>query len=249
MRGLKGIAITDHDVVDGISPAIESAPESIEVIPGIEIFAVDNEREIHVLGYFIDHKDPKLSTILNDISRFRENQLQLMMDKINGISDKKINRNMLLKHSPHGFIGKLHIGLAMVDAGIIGNKFDAFTKEYIAEGGACALPITDRTVRDAADIIKEFGGIPIFAHPGYSGALIFSEHDFIRYADDGIMGIECHHMRHTLSISEQCEKIADRLNLLKTGGSDCHGEYYNPVKMGSVEVPDEWLLRLKSARS
>ncbi|MFP4459357.1 MAG: PHP domain-containing protein [Candidatus Zixiibacteriota bacterium] len=244
--GLNSIAITDHERVTGIDMAKDAAKDiDMEIIPGIEFFSLYGDFEVHILGYFIDYKSDSFREYLDSLEEIRAQQNRVMLDKIEKNLGIKIAYEKLFEFSVHGFASRAQIARALVDVGFIKNTQEAFTKELLANGGKCFAPITKAPPEFVIKKIIEYGGIPVLAHPGYSGEIDLDEDEIAKFKEMGIMGLECRHMRHSPAMIEYFENVAKKLGLLKTGGSDCHGEIYNPVKIGTVEVPDSWLSRLK----
>ena len=245
--GFKAVSITDHDRVGGIDEAIEAGNSlGIEVIPGIEITAVHRGIETHILGYFIDYKNPGLSAEIRKLDTFRTERVRDMVRLLrnHGVI---IDFEDVVECSPSGYLGRPHIAEAMVKSGAILRSREAFTSEYIGNEGKCYIPTSNLTVFEAIDIISEHHGLSVLAHPGFwdrPGEMIPAE-DIAVLKKEGLDGIEVKHSRHSRKIEEHFYNLAEKLDLIKTGGSDCHGTFYDPIKMGTVEVPDEWLAIMK----
>ncbi len=245
--GLRIIAITDHDGVGGIDEATEAGERlGLRVIPGIELSALHRGIETHVLGYFIDHREPGLLRELDSIAKARSERVADMV----GLLRRKgldISFEDVIAQSPKGYLGRPHIAKAMVAKGIIAGNSEAFTLEFIGNEGECYLPTCELSVAGAIEIIHSAKGIAVLAHPGFwSGSQgIIPDDDIEGFVAEGLEGIECRHFRHPEEVARHFEAIAERLGVLKTGGSDCHGDYYNPVKIGTVEVPFEWFKKLE----
>ncbi len=240
--GISTIAITDHERIEGIDPAMtEAAKYGIEVIPGIEFFAMDNGYERHMLGYFFDRRDPTLLPFLDDLAAFRDSQIE----KILGLLEKEhgihIPFDEILALSPGGFLGRAHIARALASGGHIGKTQDAFTAKFFGYDGLCYLPASQITPEDVIDVMNRFGGLSVLAHPGYYGEIDITEERLAELVSHGLGGLEVMHMRHTPEHMTILNRWAEKYSLLRTGGSDCHGTVYDPVKIGTVPVPDEWL--------
>lgn len=247
-RGLTTISITDHDNIDGLDEALEFGPEfGIEVIPGIEITSYHRKIETHLLGYFIDYKDPKFRAIIDDLFAYRNSAIAETVALLNK-KGYNISMDDVFGTSSSDYIGRPHIARALCNCGVIEHIQDAFREDLIGNDAECFLPLSNLNLEDAIDIIQNADGIPVIAHPGAwpNSGNCFPELDIRHLQEIGLEGLECAHPRHSVKHRRHFENIADSLNLIKTGGSDCHGEYYDPVKMGSVTIPAKWLQELKS---
>ncbi len=248
--GINAISLTDHERIDGIERArVFAGPMGIEVIPGIEFFAMDDGYERHMLGYFFDENSPKLKSFLADLEGFRNDQIRRILGLLKREHNIDIPFSDVLALSPEGFLGRAHVARALEAGGYIEKAQDAFTPEFLASDGLCYLPASEIEPHDVIGIMQETGGISVLAHPGYYGNIDITESRLRELIDKGLQGIEVLHMRHTPEHIDTLTAWAERYNLLKTGGSDCHGTVYDPVKIGTVPVPDEWLAVLKDRAS
>lgn len=241
--GLKAIAITDHESVDGISEAIKAAKGmNIKVIPGVEIeaFAV-TEREkaiIHILGYNINWKDPVLIDILHEMT----------------VTRTKVTKNMVELLKAHGldiswdevsaiagnrrWIGINHILECMLKKGYFTTRKQAMKGhlQYFVPGKIAHVPFPAIKVQEAIKIIKKSGGIPVLAHPG----LYHKDYLIPQLVKDGIKGIEVYYAGHSPQDTKRYERLAKRYTLISTVGSDYHGIYHEWEKgLGEVEVPQD----------
>lgn len=227
-KELAGIAITDHDTIDGLQEAIEYGnSKGLAVIAGVELSTEYGDEEIHILGYRIDITNRKLTDTLailkNErsiraakiIERLRELYINITLDEVRAIAKE-------------GVLGRPHVGQILIEKGIVKSIGEAFEK-YLGKGCPAFVPRYKISPFEAIDLIKRAGGIAIMAHPGLVKGLNIME-DLISY---GIDGIEAFHPDHT---EEECcffEKVARQNNLYVTGGSDFH----HPPKT-SVERSD-----------
>jgi predicted metal-dependent phosphoesterase TrpH len=228
---LKAIAITDHDCVDGITPAVEaSRGTDLEVISGIEISSAIDSAEIHILGYFIDWKNDSLTDLLNKMRQGRVERIREMVQKLQA-EGVNVDIDKVLESTPEGTVGRPHLARIMKKEGLVSSIKEAFDK-YIGSGKPCYVRYKRLDYTKAIDIIKEAGGVPVLAHPGTMG-----EDRFISdYVKAGIRGIEVYHSDHGTPESEKYLKEAEEHNLIVTGGSDCHGLKKKKVMIGKVVV-------------
>ncbi len=217
-KGLSGIAITDHDTIDGIEEAIKRATQynGFIIVPGIELSAEYNNEEVHILGYMIDYKMESFKDILKNLQERRNDRARKIIKKLNTIGFD-INYEDILGITQKGAIGRPHIARILVAKGYVKNNEEAFEK-YLVKGCPAYVPREKLSPEDAIDIIKMSGGFSVIAHPGLLNAK--ATLDYLLGLN--IDGIEVYHSDHTLDMSKEYLEIAKKNNLLITGGSDFH---------------------------
>jgi len=219
-RGLAGLAITDHDTIDGIEPArkfIEDTGISIDFIPGIELNTDYGEAEVHILGYFIDYDDLKLIDRLNYIRQERYHRAEKMVAKLQALGCN-IRLEQVQQLAQGDLIGRPHIARALCLKGYALSEPEAFGK-YIARGRPGYVPRYKFSPYEAIGLIKQSGGIAILAHPGLiRDAVIINE-----IIGMGIEGIEVYYPEHGSEQEFAFKRLATEKNLLISGGSDYHG--------------------------
>jgi len=254
--GLSAIAITDHDTVLGIQPAMVRGDKyGIEVIPGIEISAewVENgeELEVHMLGYFIDYRNSSFQKRLYELSCLRMKRAEIILGKLRG-RNIKIDMEELkefLQPSEAGtpWVGRLHIAQAMVKKGCVKSINRAFD-QYIGNGKCCYVPKHQLTPEGAVQMIKEMNGLAVIAHPGLLNQ-DFSASLIRRLVKNGLDGIEIYYPEHSPTTVRNMEALAVENNILATGGTDCHGFAKGNILMGTIDVPYELLEKMKERHS
>lgn len=235
---LLAISITDHDTVNGISHAINTAKGlEIEVIPGIEINTDYNHQEIHILGYYIDYNSNYLKNVLNDLQSKRKLRAAKIVRKLNDI-DIDITFKEVKEKSTGQSIGRPHIAQVLIDRGYVKTIKDAFDL-YIGRNKPAYVPRNKLSPFDAIKIVKRSKGIPVLAHPGH-----LKDHEIIiKLKKYGLAGLEVFHRDHNLEQIVHYKKIAIKNNLLITGGSDFHGN--EPMQLGKYGIDKKLLLKLK----
>lgn len=228
-KGLLGIAITDHDAVDGLDEAIAHGKEiGIKVVPGIEIsckFAGTEKSvmEVHVLGYFIDYKQPAFVEKLRELQEMRFSRAHRIVAELEKHS-MTLDKDFLGQYSVCGSVGRAVIAREMVKAGYVSTVGEAFEK-WLGEGKPGFVPRVKITPDEAIELIHSIGGVAVLAHP----ALNEDDSTIAPLAAAGLQGLEAYHPTQNDEQSAEYRRIADELGLIVTGGSDCHdsrlGEY------------------------
>jgi len=241
--GLSTIAVVDHDTTDGIEPAIEIAKtKNIEVLSGIELSAEHDGLEIHILGYLIDYKRKEFQAKLKFLRKNRIERIYKIVDKLKDIGIK-LEAEAVFDIAKQGTVGRLHVARAMVKTGVVSSIIEAFQK-YIGDKSPAYVCNFRFSPLDAIKLIREVGGIPVLAHP-YTlnkDALI------PKFIDYGLMGLEVYYPEHTQGMVNFYLGLAQKYNLLVTGGSDCHGNAKPEAKIGSIKIPYALVEKLKAAQ-
>ncbi|NLM96149.1 MAG: PHP domain-containing protein [Halanaerobiaceae bacterium] len=241
-KGIDTIALSDHDTIEGINEMIAAARlRDIEVIPAIEFSTSQDGVEIHILGYYIDFNS---RTFLEEVKRLFDQRLkrsEMMVEKLNRLG-VEISFQDVKEIAGDKYVGRPHIARAMKKAGYIKEIGEAFTDQYIGNGGRAYVGREKISPREAIEIIRKNGGIAVLAHPFFvNGGDSLDKKSIELLAEDGLEGLEVFHSRHSQEVSGYYLKIAEELGLLVTGGSDFHGESSPDVKIGDVLLADEYV--------
>ncbi|AEE91445.1 PHP domain protein [Tepidanaerobacter acetatoxydans Re1] len=239
---LKAIAITDHDTVDGIRPALNKAKNytEFEIVPGVELSTDWNSEEVHILGYYIDYNDSNLKTVLLSFQQKRMKRVDKIIARLKNMGIDISIEDVCAK-SKGSSLGRPHIALVLVEKGYVCSVQEAF-KDYLSKGKPAYVPKEKLTPFSAIDIIKQSSGIPVLAHPG----LLEDDSIINELISYGIMGIEVIHKNHNKAQVDYYTRLALDNNLLLTGGSDSHGE--TPLLLGSFDVPLNYFYKLKAIK-
>jgi predicted metal-dependent phosphoesterase TrpH len=241
-KNLAAIAITDHDSIDAIEQAKQIAfDKDIEIIAGVELstYSEGEEKEIHMLGYFIDYTAKEFVKELDFFRNARLNRAYEMVDRFKRIGIEFADLSFL-KDAGRKSIGRLHFAKALKSEGFVSTIQEAFQK-YIGNNCPAYVAKVMPTSRQAIELILKFGGIPVIAHPYY-----LSNREIIKeLAGCGLMGLEVWHIKHSKNVSEDFLQLSKQLNLIATGGSDCHGDCNATI--GKMKVPYKVLENLKKA--
>ena len=249
MAGIRVLAVTDHDTVAGLSDAARAADQfGLTAVPGIEVTAIDDGRDVHVLGYFFDPSSAPLLRCLADQRTARRNRLRAMADRL-AQAGLAIDADRLLAESPATrALGRPAIAAALVAAGHVRTLHDAF-EEWLVEGRPAWVPREGPSVREVVDLLHGAGGIASLAHP----VLYDRDDDIPRWRLAGLDAIEVWHSEHDPRTSGRYLAMARDLDLLATGGSDFHGDppagtpRRCPRLLGRVTLPEPEFARLKVA--
>ena len=239
-RGLSGIAVTDHDTTEGLAEASDAAREAgIELLHGVEFSAEYQKTSIHVLGYFMDLDDEAFQEELTRLRDDRFRRGEMIVEKLKELG-YDISFERVREIAGGGNIVRPHIAQAMVEAGIVPTEKDAFTEDFIADGGRAGVSKHALDPLDAVDLIVRAGGACVLAHPGMWGDQTSVPDELIEaMASRGMAGLETDHTDHTPEQREKYRTTAERLGVVATGGSDCHGTRYDPIRMGSFTTDAE----------
>jgi len=246
-RGVRVLAVTDHDSTDGLAEAFEEAERRrpLEVIPGIEINCDVEGAEIHVLGYLMDWQAPWFQEFCREQRRERRVRVHRMIERLAALG-MLISADEVFAIVKEGSAGRPHIAQVMVARGHVKTVREAFDK-YLGSGKPGYVPRKKLTPEDAVRIIRTAGGVPVFAHPGLASrdALIPG------LIAAGLMGIECYYTEHSAAQRATYLQLCKDHDLVATGGSDFHGPRVRAAVLGSPTVPLSAVdaLRAKAAAS
>ena len=241
-RQLAAIAVTDHDTLDGIPETLAAGQQhGVEVLPAAEITCRVKTHEVHLLGYFPGNtwQNPELHTVLDHAKRVREKRIGEMVAQLNehGIA---LTTTEVFECSTCGTTGRPHVALALRQHGVVKSVDEAFER-FLKPGKPGYVERYRMEAAEAIALIKRAGGVAVLAHPGLSQA----DKDIQNLAQQGLAGLEIWHCRQTPAQAEHYRALAQRFNLLVTGGSDCHGNVYGAALLGTVPVPYECVTAIK----
>ncbi len=244
--GLSSFALTDHDTVKGIEQALNHAKEigGINVIPGTELSCYEDEREIHIVGLFVDHKNEEFLDALKKMEQARELRNEQMVKKfVDGGIPLTIDE---LKHgNPGSVITRAHFARVLVEKGVCKDKAEAFDK-YLGINCPFYLPKPKVTPEYVIGLINAAGGTAILAHP-YSYKLSKSQVEELldKLIPAGLAGMECYYSTYDNGQTSELRSIAYNKNLLVSGGSDFHGAIKPDISIGTgwgnLRVPEKLL--------
>jgi predicted metal-dependent phosphoesterase TrpH len=240
-RGLKFIALADHDNVDGIAPAraATSAFPGLKVIPGVEISTDVAEGEVHILGYFVDYNDAEFNYALSGFKNSRLQRGQKMVAKLEKLGIH-IDWQRVLEIAGTSTIGRPHIAQAMLEKGYVTSFKEAFDK-YLGHDRPAYVARDKMTPEEAVRLIIKAGGLPVLAHPL---TLPDPEGMVKKLKAGGLVGIETYYNGYTPEEVSRLLTLADKYKLVVTGGSDYHGIDATETAIGGADVPIEAVEKL-----
>jgi predicted metal-dependent phosphoesterase TrpH len=234
--GLDVMALTDHDTQAGIAAARDEAGDGLTLVPGMELSCQFDGRSAHLLGYLFDPGDAALRAETEQIRDDRTYRAKGMVAKARELG-ADFTWDQVAAIADGAVIGRPHIARALAAAGVVETPADAFTADWIADGGRAYV---DRYAVDLArgiSLVRAAGGVPVLAHPRSPGYEIADE-VIAALAHAGLCGIEVFHPDHDPAERARLAELAQSLGLIATGGSDDHGSFNNHG-LGAETTPAE----------
>jgi predicted metal-dependent phosphoesterase TrpH len=242
--GVTALALTDHDTVAGLTEAGEAGAHlGVEIIPGVELGSDVAGREVHVLGYYVDPTAASLLTTLARLAARRRDRMAEMLGRLNGLG-VSVTLDEVLALAGSGSLGRPHLARALVDRGVATSVADAFDR-YLATGRPAYVRRQPFSPEEAVTLVRAGGGVPILAHPlttGDPAAMVE------RLRPVGLAGLEVYYGEYDEATRRSLRTLADRHDLIATGGSDYHGEGFKVGRdLGGAAVPAACLDDLRAA--
>ena len=244
--GLDVVALTDHDTVAGLPEAHAALPPGLTLVPGMELSCLLNGRSVHMLAYLFDLADPALRAETDLIRDDRIHRAKAMVGKLRELG-APVTWEQVSRIADGAVVGRPHIARAMAEAGVVPAPADAFTGEWIGDGGRAHVGRYAPDPARAVTLVRAAGGLPVLAHPRSPGYEI-SDEVIAGLAAASLAGIEVFHPDHDDSERKRLTALATALGLAATGGSDDHGSF-NASGLGSELTPPAEYERLLSLRA
>lgn len=241
-NGVKIMALTDHDSLDGLPAALERAVEAgIRIIPGIELSVSEQNMDVHLLAYGFDPSDVRL---LEAIARYRESRhdrARKILLRLKGLGIR-IPIEEIEEIARGGAIGRPHVAEALMVNGHVETFHEAFQR-YLGHHAPAYVAKHTVSLEEAVEVVRDAGGVTVLAHPG----TLNRDAWIAGLARRGLDGIEVWHSKHGPADINRYREIARAHGLIMTGGSDFHGERTPDVSIGSVAVPEQVIADLDEA--
>ncbi len=229
---LAAMALTDHDTIEGIPEAVQAASEqNLELVPGVELSTFWDEKEIHIVGLFIDYTDKTFQKELESLRDVRRNRNIAMCEKFTQLGIP-IDYSDMEKEYSDAVITRAHFADYLLKKGYIKSRNEAFDR-YIGSNGPCYVPRKKMPCAEAIRLIKNAGGVPILAHPVLYHLGKEPMNKLMDYlCDSGIVGLEAIYSTYTAGEEIQMKKLAGERGLILSGGSDYHGANKPHIELG-----------------
>ncbi|MFH0519752.1 PHP domain-containing protein [Streptomyces sp. M41] len=221
--GLDVVGLTDHDTTRGYAEAIAALPAGLTLVTGAELSCRVDGISMHMLAYLFDPEEPALLAERELVRDDRVPRARGMVAKLNAL-DVPVTWEQVLRIAGDGSVGRPHVASALVELGVVPTVGDAFTEDWLADGGRAYVAKHETDPFEAIRLIKAAGGVAVFAHPAASkrGRTV-PDAAIAKMAAAGLDGIEVDHMDHDPDARARLRGLAKELGLLATGSSDYHG--------------------------
>ncbi len=250
--GLAAIALTDHDTFAGLPEArAEAGRLGLELVPGCELSLEYRGLPTHLLALFVDERPGHVVAELTRVREARAKRNDIMFEKLRSVG-VRLSRADAERHAT-GVLGRPHMAQAMLEAGVVKTFDEAFTR-FLGRGGLAYVPKEKLTPSEAIAAVHADGGLAVLAHPYLLSQQPRQIEAMLEdLAGLGLDGVEVFYTEHSDAYTALLLRLAGRLNLLPSGGSDFHGGVKPGVKLGrgrgGLFVPGSLLEAMKQVRS
>jgi predicted metal-dependent phosphoesterase TrpH len=221
--GLHVLALTDHDTQAGITPACAALPPGLTLMPGMELSCQLDGRSVHLLCYLFDQADPALRAETAQIRDDRVYRAKAMTQRLRELG-ADVSWEQVSAIAGDAVVGRPHLARALAASGAIADPADAFTAEWIGDGGRAFVDRYAPGLARAVSLVRAAGGVAVLAHPRSPGYEI-PDAVIAELAGAGLAGIEVFHPDHDAAERDRLTGLARSLDLVRTGGSDDHGTF------------------------
>jgi predicted metal-dependent phosphoesterase TrpH len=241
--GVDVLAITDHDTTAGWDAAEAALPDGLTLVPGMELscayFGPDGKISIHLLAYLFDPEHPGLREERQRLRGDRLTRGRRIVDNL-AADGVPISWHQVEQIADGAAVGRPHIGRALVASGLVDDVTDAFEK-YLSSSSKYYVRKADTDVFDAIRLVRQAGGVPVFAHPlARRRGRVVDDAVIRAMAGAGLLGLEVAHPDHDPADQEHLADLASTLGLLTTGSSDYHGTNKRTPMAVCVSTGDQY---------
>jgi predicted metal-dependent phosphoesterase TrpH len=247
--GLDVLALTDHDTQAGLADALAAltastggsrplAASGLTLVPGMELSCLLDGRSVHLLCYLFDAEDAALAAETERIRDDRTHRAREMVTRLRELG-APVTWEQVTAIAGGGVVGRPHIARALAATGAVPTPADAFTADWIGDGGRAFVDRYALGLARAVALVRAAGGVPVLAHPRSPGYEIPDE-VIVSLVDSGLAGIEVFHLDHDKQTRTELTRLARSLNLIITGGSDDHGSFNGHGLGAQTTPPDEY---------
>lgn len=252
-KDLSVISITDHDRITSVLKSPTTHVDDLEVVTGVEIRADLFDTKVEILGYYVDPGDGTLNSLLEKVRGYREKRNREMVERLAEATGIDLSYEEL-ESEAEGSLGRPHMAQKLIDEGKADSVGDAFD-EYLGEGGEAYVSMERAPYDEVVDAVHASGGVASLAHPGrirddrvpemvadlakigLDGIEVWYPYGEVRSSDYADVGVE------------EADALADEHDLVRTGGSDCHGPGSGKYRIGEVTAPRSSVSRLRELSS
>jgi predicted metal-dependent phosphoesterase TrpH len=235
------VALTDHDAISGWSLAAPAAEAvGITFVPGVELscrwYGVEPAIPLHMLAYYVDPDHAGLAAEMARVREARERRAERIVElmRADGID---VTWDEVRAYAGGGTVGRPHLARALIRRGLAATVSDAFVPSMLGE--RWRLPKEDTDVFTALDLVRDAGGVPVFAHPrATKRGRVVPDELIVRMAARGLFGLEADHEDHSPQQREEVRALAVSLGLAVTGSSDFHGANKTVVLGANMTAPE-----------
>ncbi|MFE9248064.1 PHP domain-containing protein [Streptomyces sp. NPDC007088] len=224
--GLDVLALTDHDTTRGYAEAIgalDGLDRPLTLVPGAELSCRLDGTGLHLLAYLFDPEEPELLAARELVRDDRVPRAKAMVAALRELG-VPVTWEQVERIAAGGSVGRPHVASALVELGVVGSVSEAFTPQWLGDGGRAYAPKAELDPFDAVRLVKAAGGVSVLAHPlASSRGRVVPESAIAELAAAGLDGIEADHMDHGAATRRRLHAMAGELGLLATGSSDYHG--------------------------
>jgi len=239
--GLAGMALTDHDTMDGLAAARDAARDSsLEIVAGVEITAEHDGREIHLLGYFLRADDKPLRAALRRLGEHRTGRFWEMVERLKSCG-VALDRDEVAQHAGTGTLGRRRLAEYLVQVRRASTVHDAF-KRYLGDRTRACVPKLRLPVAEAVALVRGAGGVAAWAHPSYDA----TRDTLIELKAVGLLALEAHYPSFRPARVRELKELAHEVGLAVTGGSDYHGPDRPRRALGCCGISQEELEAVRS---
>jgi 3',5'-nucleoside bisphosphate phosphatase len=241
------VALTDHDTLAGVPEARAALPAGLTLISGMELSCAlggaagvaggdGGRRSVHLLAFLVDPADPELA---REAERVRDDRVYRARGMVARLRDlgADVTWEQVARIAGDAVVGRPHIARAMAESGVVATPADAFTEQWINDGGRAFVDRYATPAGRAIALVRAAGGVPVLAHPRSPGYEVTDE-IIAALAAAGLAGLEVSHLDHSEAQRSRLAALAGRLDLIPTGGSDDHGTF-NGNGLGRETCPQE----------
>jgi hypothetical protein len=247
-KKISALALTDHDTMAGVGEAVKAGEiMGVEIVPGIEISVLHDKVEYHILGYWADPRNSALAEALAILQGARAARNSRILEKLNDLGIPATSAE-LERVSEQGQTGRPHIARLLVRYGVVKTITQAF-EQFLKKGAVAYVSRFAYSAIEAVSLIHQAGGLAVLAHPAQNDPELTRLPSVLAsLVPAGLDGIEVYYPTHSNKMKKKLRALAEKKNLLLTGGSDYHGDVRPATTLagaGNIFVPPELLLKMK----